>query len=40
MGNTCVRYESQVIEIGLYKVKTKKPLARGGYGFVYLVQDM
>jgi serine/threonine protein kinase len=40
MGNACGNFDSRIIEIGQYKIKTKKALARGGYGFVYLVQDM
>jgi hypothetical protein len=38
MGNTCIRHQGITINIGGYRVKTKKPLAKGGYGLVYLVE--
>lgn len=41
MGTACVKtHESRIFLIEDKKIKTKKILAQGGYGFVYLVQDL
>lgn len=40
MGNNCVGHSNQVIQVGIYTVKVRKTLARGGYGFVYLVKEI
>lgn len=40
MGIACIRHgDIHILQVGSYTVKTKKVLARGGYGFVYLAQD-
>lgn len=41
MGTSCVKVDdSYVFLIEDKKIKTKKILAQGGYGYVYLAEDL
>lgn len=41
MGTSCVRVgDSHIFLVEDKKVKTKKILAQGGFGFVYLAEDL
>ena len=40
MGNNCTGQTNHPLQISSYTVRIRKTLARGGYGFVYLVKSI